>query len=63
MFKLYKHYKDNDGNVFGFDADGSQDEHIPAELILITEEESVILRKEVGRKWAEKLAQRVQQQQ
>jgi hypothetical protein len=59
---MYKHYKDNEGNVFGFRSDGSQDEHIPTHLVPITDAEADILRKEVGKRAAERLAQRIQQQ-
>ena len=39
-----KYYKDVNNNVNAYEADGSQDEFIPAALILITEEEANILR-------------------
>lgn len=35
-----KYYKDKDNNIFAFEADGSQDEFIPDDLIAITQKEA-----------------------
>ena len=37
-----KYYKNNDGKVFAFEADGSQDEYIGENLILMTDDEVAI---------------------
>ena len=47
---MFKYYKDNNGNLFGFNADGSQDNYIPSELISITNEEADVLREEIKKK-------------
>jgi hypothetical protein len=39
-----KHYKDQNGQVFAFAADGSQDEHIPGGLTPISDAEADALR-------------------
>ena len=40
-----KYYKDDNAQVYAYEADGSQDEFIPNSLILITEAEADELRK------------------
>lgn len=39
-----KLYKDENDNLYGFESDGSQDHLIPAEFILITEEEANLIK-------------------
>jgi hypothetical protein len=41
-----KYFKDSSNNVFAYEADGSQDQHISANLISITEVEADALRAE-----------------
>ncbi|PHM22018.1 tail fiber assembly protein [Xenorhabdus ehlersii] len=38
-----KYYKSNDGRVYGFESDGSQDKHIKSDFIPITEAEARII--------------------
>lgn len=39
-----KYFKDENNNVYAFEADGSQDEYIPKTLVRITEDEADALR-------------------
>jgi hypothetical protein len=41
-----KHYKDNQGNVYAYEADGSQDSIIPSDYVKITEAEATEIIKE-----------------
>jgi hypothetical protein len=39
-----KHYKDPDGNVHAFESDGSQDDFIPSNFVLLTGQELAAIR-------------------
>lgn len=43
---MMKTYKDLNGNLWAYEEDGSQDDLIPAEFILITEDEAETIRAE-----------------
>jgi hypothetical protein len=38
-----KHFKNQDGSIYGFEADGSQDELIAADMVALTAEETELL--------------------